>query len=215
MPPGAAPAQAPAQATPQVPAYEDMLAQYLNGVFGPGNSFEPIQQQIIGQRDDALSRMAEQLASRGMGNSGLINAGASNIFSQTGKDLGGAYQNWRSGNLQDMRAALAPFIEQSLAEEMLGLTTEAKKELLNAQLEATMRQLFGYDYDPNLGTAEFEPFANLIAGAKPSGELVTAIESWMKNNPALAGYFPSPNEQEDSEFQAILDFMNEWSGKKK
>lgn len=171
------------------PSYDDMLAKYLGEVFGSGRSFAPTEQKIIGQRDDALMQMAEKLASRGMGNSGLTTAGANDIFSTSGQNLASAYQDWRGQGVQEMKGALAPFIEEANAEKLMQLSTEEKKELLNAQLENTMKQLFGNDYDPNMGSADYDLFATMAGKGEPDQEMQSAIERWIKKNPWMSQYF--------------------------
>lgn len=169
--------------SPSSPSYDDMLSKYLGEVFGSGRSFDPTAQKITGQRDDALMQMAEKLASRGMGNSGLMASGASDIYRGAGQDLASSYQDWRAGGINEMRTALAPFIEEANAEKLMNLSTEQKKEILNAQLEMTMKQLFGNDYDPAMGSADFDLFATMAGKGEPNEEMQAAIENWIRQNP--------------------------------
>lgn len=174
--------------SPSSPSYDDMLSKYLGEVFGSGRSFDPTAQKITGQRDDSLMQMAEKLASRGMGNSGLAASGASDIYRGAGQDSASSYQDWRSGGIQEMKGALAPFIEEANAEKLMNLSTEQKKEILNAQLEMTMKQLFGNDYDPAMGSADFDLFATMAGKGEPNEEMQAAIENWIRKNPWMAQF---------------------------
>lgn len=139
-------------------AYDDMLAKYMEQAFGQGRDFQPLEDKITGQRDDALRSMAEKLASRGMGASGLAAAGAQGIYSDTADQLSTAFQQWREQGVQDMRNAISPFQETEQAKDLMGFQTgELDTRDRNAS-DVLMDRVLGADRDPNTGTMAGEAF---------------------------------------------------------
>jgi hypothetical protein len=153
--------------------------------------------------------MAEKMASRGLGNSGAMGMGAGDIYSDTAGQLASAYQDWRSQGINEMRGALAPFIEESNAEKLMQLSTEEKKKLIEAQRESIMKQLFGSDYDPTEGSAEYELMAGLAGKGEPGYEMQTAIDKWMREkNPEM--FNSSPQEiQNNADFEKLRQWYRD------
>ena len=162
--------------------YGGMLSQYLDQAFGSGRSFEPMAQQITGQRDDALRSMAEQMASRGLGNSGALASGAGDIYNKAGQNLASSYQDWRQQGVQNMQSAISPFLEEQLSAQLLGEGTSQKGQLADYLSNIKMSELFGTDRNPTMGTAEAEALYNLLLKGEPSGKEATALEDLFWNS---------------------------------
>lgn len=186
--------------------YQDYLQNYLGEVFGSGRSFEPMAQQITGQRDDALRAMSEKMASRGLGNSGAMAMGAGDIYGKAADQLSSAYQDWRSQGIQEMKGAISPYVDLQNAKEMMSLSTGEKQKLMQAQSDILRKQMFGEDYDPNQGTAEYELFSALASKGTPDLETQEYLSRWL--NGQLPGGTEDPITDEEKQRRWAYSFFN-------
>jgi hypothetical protein len=90
---------------PSDPAATDPWNAYLDDIFNNRGNFDPIEAEIKAKRDKSLSDLAEMMASRGMGDSGVEGSMAGDVFQGAARDIASSQLDFQQKEQKNMAQA--------------------------------------------------------------------------------------------------------------
>ncbi len=91
---------------------DDWTMKYFDSLFnGEQGSFDPTQELMEEQRDQAARQFSEAMAGRGMSQSGFAAGGQADIYRQSARDQAAAYQQHRQQKVQNQQQAASMMMQ--------------------------------------------------------------------------------------------------------